>query len=94
MLTADFCSIRGAELRLARIQKLGMLSTGQKPVKRSVKNCIVVKDMSDAKPVRCQRCGKPLGYVTVLAKGLTPLSQSLQNVKIVAICMECSQREK
>ncbi|MGD0495033.1 MAG: hypothetical protein ABSB28_03215 [Candidatus Bathyarchaeia archaeon] len=50
--------------------------------------------MSDAKPVGCQKCGKPLGYVTVVAKGLTSLSQSLQNVKIIAICMECAHKEK
>ncbi len=30
--------------------------------------------MSDAKPVRCQKCGKPLGYVTVLAKGFVGLA--------------------
>ena len=30
--------------------------------------------MSEPKPVRCQKCGKPLGYVTVLAKGLLGLT--------------------
>jgi len=50
--------------------------------------------MSDAKPVRCQECGKPLGYVTVFAKGLLVLQQPLQNVKLVAICMECFQKKK
>jgi hypothetical protein len=49
--------------------------------------------MSGAKPVRCQKCGKPLGYITVFAKGLI-LSQPVQNVKIVAVCMECFQEEK
>lgn len=44
--------------------------------------------MSDARPVRCQKCGKPLGYVTVVVKGLTPLSQPLQNLKIIAICIQ------
>jgi hypothetical protein len=48
--------------------------------------------MSDSKPVRCQKCGKPLGYVTVLAKGLLRFQQPLQNVKVVAICMECFQK--
>jgi hypothetical protein len=51
------------------------------------------KAMSDAKPVRCQKCGKPVGYVTVLAKGLLGLQQPLQNVKVVAICMECFQKK-
>lgn len=50
--------------------------------------------MSDSKPVRCQKCGKPVGYVTVLAKGLLGLQQSLQNVKVVAVCMECVQKKK
>ncbi|MDH5391196.1 MAG: hypothetical protein OEZ18_06625 [Candidatus Bathyarchaeota archaeon] len=50
--------------------------------------------MSDAKLTRCQKCGKPVGYVTVLAKGLTSFQQPIQNVKIVAICMECSQKKR
>ena len=50
--------------------------------------------MSIAEPVRCQKCGKPVGYVTVLAKGLLGLQQSLQNVKVVAVCMECVQKKK
>ena len=49
--------------------------------------------MSDAKPVRCQKCGKPLGYVTVLAKGLLGMQQPLQNVKLIAIWMECFQKK-
>ncbi|MCJ7721907.1 hypothetical protein MUO98_05840 [Candidatus Bathyarchaeota archaeon] len=47
--------------------------------------------MSEAKHVRCQKCGKPLGYVTVLLKGLLGVQQRLQNVKLVAVCMECFQ---
>jgi hypothetical protein len=50
--------------------------------------------MTDAKPLRCQRCGKPLGYVTVLAKGVTPLLQAVRDVKLVAICMECSKKKE
>jgi hypothetical protein len=50
--------------------------------------------MSNAEPVRCQKCGKPVGYVTVLAKGLLGLQQPLQNVKVVAVCMECVQKKK
>ena len=49
--------------------------------------------MGDAKPVRCQKCGKALGYVTVLAKGLLYSQVPLQNVKVVAICMECYQKK-
>lgn len=62
--------------------------------KRRLQSCIVAREMDDAKPVRCQKCGKPLGYVTVLAKGLTSLPQLMQDVKIVAVCMECSRRGK
>ena len=52
-----------------------------------------VAKMSEAKPVRCQKCGKPIGYVTVLGKGLMGMQQSLQNVKIVAICMDCALKK-
>ncbi|MGD0644332.1 MAG: hypothetical protein ABSA75_05445 [Candidatus Bathyarchaeia archaeon] len=50
--------------------------------------------LSDAEPARCQKCGKPIGYVTVLARGLTSFQQPIQKVKIVAICMECAQKKK
>jgi hypothetical protein len=50
--------------------------------------------MSGAQPVRCQKCGKPVGYVTVLAEGVLGLQQPLQNVKVVAVCMECAQKRK
>jgi hypothetical protein len=29
-----------------------------------------VRGIIEFKPVRCQKCGKPVGYVTVLGKGL------------------------
>jgi hypothetical protein len=71
-----------------------MPSTGKKLVKRIRENPIVVKEMSGARPVRCQKCGKPLGYVTVIAKGLTPLSQPLHNLKVIAICLQCANKGK
>jgi hypothetical protein len=49
--------------------------------------------MSKPKPVRCQKCGKPIGYVTVLGKGLMGFQQPVTNVKIVVICMECAQKK-
>ena len=49
--------------------------------------------IDNSEPVRCQKCGKPLGYVTVLARGMTSFQQPIRNVKIVAICMECAQRK-
>ncbi len=48
--------------------------------------------MTDNALVRCQKCGKPMGYVTVLSKGLTGLQQPLPNTKIVAICMDCAAK--
>jgi hypothetical protein len=50
--------------------------------------------LNDAKLVRCKKCGKPLGYITVLGKALTPLWQPLQNLKIIGICMECFQKKQ
>jgi hypothetical protein len=58
-----------------------------------IENISSGEGMSEAKPVRCQKCGKPLGYVTVFAKGLV-MHQPIHNVKIVAICMECFQKKK
>ena len=49
--------------------------------------------MSNANPVRCQKCGKPLGFITVLTKGLLGFQQPLQKVKLVGICMECFQKK-
>jgi hypothetical protein len=49
--------------------------------------------MSDRQPVRCQKCGKPVGYVTVLAKGLMGMQQRVENVMIVAICMDCYRKQ-
>ena len=48
--------------------------------------------MTDVQPARCQKCGKPIGFVTVLAKGLTRFQQPVQNVKIVAICMNVMRK--
>jgi hypothetical protein len=53
----------------------------------------IVLEMSEAKPLRCQKCGKPVGYVTVLARGLLGMQQPLPNVKVVAICMDCYQKK-
>jgi hypothetical protein len=50
--------------------------------------------MVGSKPVRCQKCGKPVGYITVLAKGLLSFQQPIGNVKIVAVCMECAGKTK
>jgi len=49
--------------------------------------------LSDARLVRCRKCGKPLGYVTVVGKALLRFWLPLQNVKIIGICMECFQKD-
>jgi hypothetical protein len=61
---------------------------------REKEYCLFVKKMRNVKPVKCQKCGKPIGFVTVLGRGLTPFQQPVPNVKIVAICMECAQEKK
>ena len=48
---------------------------------------------SAAEPVS-QKCRKPVGYITVLAKGLTSFQLPIQNVKIVALCFDCAQTKK
>jgi DNA-directed RNA polymerase subunit N (RpoN/RPB10) len=48
--------------------------------------------MGNTQPIRCQKCGKPIGYVSVLAEGLIGMQQRLENVKIVAVCMDCHQK--
>jgi hypothetical protein len=45
-----------------------------------------------SEPVRCQKCGKPVGYITILSEGLLGMQQQIENVKIVAICMDCAQK--
>ena len=46
--------------------------------------------MSESKPLRCQKCGKPIGYVTVTAKSFLAAKPAVDNVKLVATCMDCS----
>ena len=48
--------------------------------------------MRESQPVRCQKCGKPVGYITLLIKGLMGMQQPIHSIKIIAICMECSQK--
>ena len=46
--------------------------------------------MSESEPLRCQKCGKPVGYVTVTAKSFLVAKPAVDNVKLVATCMDCS----
>lgn len=36
--------------------------------------------MINAKPVGCQKCGKPIGFITVLAKDFRGLQQPVPNM--------------
>ena len=63
-------------------------------LKRTHRSNLYWWGMNNTGPLRCQKCGKPLGYVTVLAKGLTSLPQPLQDVKLFAVCMECFEKRK
>jgi hypothetical protein len=49
---------------------------------------------SEKNHVKCQKCGKPIGYVTVVARGISPFQQPVPNVKIVALCMEGSVKKE
>jgi hypothetical protein len=46
--------------------------------------------MVNSKPLRCQRCGKLIGYVTVAAKSLLDATPDLDNVKVSGTCPECA----
>lgn len=48
--------------------------------------------MTGSNLVRCQKCGKPVGYISVLGRGLMGIQQPIDNVKVVAVCMDCSQK--
>ena len=50
--------------------------------------------MSDAKPVKCQKCGRPMGFLTVLSKGFFGLQQLLPKVKLVGICIESFHKKE
>ena len=51
-----------------------------------------VTQMTDQQPVRCQKCGKPIGYITVQARTLLG-TQPIQDTKIVAVCVNCHQKK-
>jgi hypothetical protein len=45
----------------------------------------------DSQPVRCQKCGKPIGYVTVTTKNVLGNDVPLPNAKITAVCVNCKR---
>jgi hypothetical protein len=50
--------------------------------------------MSEANPVKCQKCGKPVGYIKVVPSGFLQTQSPVEGVKIVAVCMNCHGQRK
>ena len=46
--------------------------------------------MSKSEPLKCQKCGKPLGYVSVTAKSVLAAKPQVDNVKLAATCIDCT----
>jgi hypothetical protein len=46
--------------------------------------------MSESKPLKCQKCGKLIGYITVSAESLLVTKPDVDNVKLTATCIDCS----
>jgi hypothetical protein len=45
--------------------------------------------MTEPKPLRCKKCGRPIGYITLTTKSLLGTPQPAPNLKIDAVCMNC-----
>ncbi len=45
--------------------------------------------MSERKLVKCEKCGKPIGYVSVAAKSCLESKPDFDNVRVSGTCMEC-----
>jgi hypothetical protein len=45
--------------------------------------------MSERKLLRCEKCGKPIGYVSVTAKSFLESRPDLDNVRVVGTCLDC-----
>ena len=48
--------------------------------------------MSEDKSLKCQKCGKPIGYVTVTTKNFIAAKPSVDNVKLVTTLMDYSSK--
>jgi len=45
--------------------------------------------MSECKPLKCRKCGKPLGYVSIAAKSIFEPHPKIENVQLVGTCLDC-----
>ena len=46
-----------------------------------------------SEPVRCQKCGKPIGYVTVLARGLIRFSNPSRTLRLLLSAWNVPRRK-
>ncbi|HEX7481865.1 MAG TPA: hypothetical protein VF350_00160 [Candidatus Bathyarchaeia archaeon] len=46
--------------------------------------------MSESKPLRCHKCGKPIGYAKVTTQSFLAAKSSLDNAKLIVTCIDCS----
>jgi hypothetical protein len=45
--------------------------------------------MSERKLLKCEKCGKPIAYVSISAKSMLDSKPDLDNVAVSGTCMEC-----
>jgi hypothetical protein len=45
--------------------------------------------MSEHRLLRCGKCGKPIGYVTISAKSFLESRPDLDNVQVSGTCLDC-----
>jgi ribosomal protein S14 len=48
--------------------------------------------MSDSKPLKCSKCGRPIGYVEVAARSALEVRPNTSNLHLVATCVDCHSR--
>jgi len=45
--------------------------------------------MVGSSPLRCQRCGKIIGYISVAARNPLEIKPGLDNIAVHGTCVEC-----
>ncbi len=45
--------------------------------------------MSERKLLKCEKCGKPMGYITVRPRSLLESRPDFDNVQVTGSCLEC-----
>jgi hypothetical protein len=49
--------------------------------------------MSECEPLRCRKCGKPIGYVSIAAKSYLEPRPRTENVLLVGTCLNCQETQ-